>query len=201
MHDAVEEQPRAARTPRAGGEAADEGQAAQDLGRLLDEALDGEGVRVGEQEADLVGAGVLRHAADDEPGLGAARVEAERRQRRVRQRGRPDGDRGPRLDAPAVADHAAGAAADGHARPGHLHRPRPGAPDLVGVGVADEDGEQVGSPTPQRSGGLRDGVLGGGHEIGSLGQPVPEIRHRPSMRGAPAGARSRDGDEASSGVE
>ena len=125
VDDAVEEQARAARTPRAGGEAADEGQAAQDVGRLLDEALDGEGVRVGEQEADLVGAGVLRHAADDEAGLGAARVEAERGQRRVRQRGRPDGDRGPRLDAPAVADHAAGAAADGHARPRHLHRPAP----------------------------------------------------------------------------
>lgn len=116
---AVGEEPRGAAPALAGGQAADDRQARQDLTGPLDEGVHREAVGVGEQDGDDVVVPGLGHA-DHGEALCAVRLFAgelqglqpERLDARLGQPRRPRADRAGVLDAVVAADHAGSAAAD-----------------------------------------------------------------------------------------
>ena len=167
------------------GHAADHRHGGQQLVGLLDEAVDGEGVRVGQQDRrDRLGVR-LRHA-DDGHAIGVAdHLEVEGPDAYARERGDPDAHRMPGLDPEAVADHAGDAAAEeGRSRAEHADPLRDGA-RVVGLVAADEHAHQVWRGAGELVDGLLDGPLGRPYDVGIADQTVTEPRHRHPVCSAP----------------
>jgi len=160
----------------AAGEAADQGQAGHDLLGALDEGVDGERVRVGEQHPDHVLGRALRQADDHQAVVGLEGLQPEGLQPGSGQDRRPGADRGGLLDALARRDHPVGAAAQHGARVAEGHRVPCRPFDLLGVRPVDEHAQEIGS-TVQGPGRLPYGLFGRADEIGPRRQSVPETSH------------------------
>ena len=175
VHDAaVDEQPRAAGHHRAAREPAHEREALQGVVRALDEAVDGEGERVGEDDADHVVVTAHRHAENRYRVRRAEHLEMEGAHRHRGQRGDPDADAVLRLDALAGGHHAVRAAADARARADERRRMDEGALGLLGGAAGDEHAGEVGGRAVEHGERRGDGALRRDQEVGVDGEAVTD---------------------------